>query len=1084
VAGTIEEATLRVKVDPTAAVTGAKQTSDAMDRIEASAAKAANAIKASERAAASLRDTSGRFVRQTTAGAAETVAAMDAINMSSGRLVGGLAALGIGFSVFNVIRDIVREVASLETALVNISRVTGFTSDEMNRIEESIDAASLSFGLSQERMLSNAKAAAELGIVGAEGIARFATEIEKLEKVTGFAGSASASTIASIMAVTKTGQDQIGPFASVLATLQTTTRASAADAAELGLKIASKGAQFRLTAADSAALGAAMASMGTEGKFAVSGIVESMDMMRDAIAQGDAPLRNLASLMGVSADEAKRMFEANSTDAFVKLMEGIKQANDAGVPFEKILGSLTKNADKLLQVIPPVAGSIDLMKASLAAARQEMGQGDTLNKRVAESSQTLGDRFMILRTHIGEVFEEGRRFNDLLKGMVDFGSGVIRSMLGIDSATDKTTASMHLAADAIKGVAAGVTAFLAIDAAVKMNALAVATGGVTKAFVGLGAVIAANPIGAIAVAVGAAVLAYQQFKDTTFQVGEQTYAVSDIVLGVWDSIVDRFNFWFRTIRDLSVWAFNGVINVARSTFDFLTNGVVGKTLRWIKDTTYSIVTGIFGFVKTYVNKMIGLYMSVIDVVGVAVTAIIDGITAFKNFDPWDVMDSGGVIEKLKAAFDPAKLFEKSKNAVKNNLAKDWVSDAAAVGKDVGQKVAEGISMGLDSAPELKEWLKDFNNLYGTDSAAGIAANITARRVAREALLAAGAPPTGNQQPKAPGTPGAPGGTYTAPTLVGLTPSEADDSIKKLKEMSDALRVERDLIVTYKDDVEALGDARERATAAVKVQELAEKAYKDNVVAQKAEIDGYLELLEQVQKTRRAIAAEAATDKMLDDLRQERSLLGLTSDERERATATTEFYKQSLIAFGGDTENATRATEDFRKQLQEFQKDRELVNLANDIGNAFADSFTEAVFAAESLNDVLKDLAKNVASMAFRQLVAAPVGNALSSGLSGLFTKSAKGNVFGPQGIHAFADGGIVSRPTMFGFNGGIGVMGEAGDEAIMPLTRNNGRLVGDGRGMGSVTIVQNITTPNADSFRKSQMQIAGEMKRGLKHGVS
>ena len=58
--------------------------------------------------------------------------------------------------------------------------------------------------------------------------------------------------------------------------------------------------------------------------------------------------------------------------------------------------------------------------------------------------------------------------------------------------------------------------------------------------------------------------------------------------------------------------------------------------------------------------------------------------------------------------------------------------------------------------------------------------------------------------------------------------------------------------------------------------------------------------------------------------------------------------------------------------------------------------------------------------------------------------SANGNAFGPRGVHAFANGGIFSSPTPFAFaNGGgfsLGVMGEAGDEAVMPLSRKNGRL--------------------------------------------
>ena len=58
---------------------------------------------------------------------------------------------------------------------------------------------------------------------------------------------------------------------------------------------------------------------------------------------------------------------------------------------------------------------------------------------------------------------------------------------------------------------------------------------------------------------------------------------------------------------------------------------------------------------------------------------------------------------------------------------------------------------------------------------------------------------------------------------------------------------------------------------------------------------------------------------------------------------------------------------------------------------------------------------------------------------------AKGGAFN-NGVKAFARGGtftnsIVSQPTMFRFADGIGLMGEAGAEAIMPLARDSqGRL--------------------------------------------
>lgn len=56
-------------------------------------------------------------------------------------------------------------------------------------------------------------------------------------------------------------------------------------------------------------------------------------------------------------------------------------------------------------------------------------------------------------------------------------------------------------------------------------------------------------------------------------------------------------------------------------------------------------------------------------------------------------------------------------------------------------------------------------------------------------------------------------------------------------------------------------------------------------------------------------------------------------------------------------------------------------------------------------------------------------------------KFASGGVFDQSGVTAFANGGIVNRPTVFPFANGIGLMGEAGPEAIMPLRRGpDGRL--------------------------------------------
>lgn len=82
--------------------------------------------------------------------------------------------------------------------------------------------------------------------------------------------------------------------------------------------------------------------------------------------------------------------------------------------------------------------------------------------------------------------------------------------------------------------------------------------------------------------------------------------------------------------------------------------------------------------------------------------------------------------------------------------------------------------------------------------------------------------------------------------------------------------------------------------------------------------------------------------------------------------------------------------------------------------------------------------------------------------------SAKGNAFGPGGkLHMFARGGVVNGATGFGFgNGKMGVMGEAGPEAILPLQRGSGGNLGVAATVTPVTV--NIINQSSSEVQQSE----------------
>lgn len=210
---------------------------------------------------------------------------------------------------------------------------------------------------------------------------------------------------------------------------------------------------------------------------------------------------------------------------------------------------------------------------------------------------------------------------------------------------------------------------------------------------------------------------------------------------------------------------------------------------------------------------------------------------------------------------------------------------------------------------------------------------------------------------------------------------------------------------------------------------------------------------------------------------------------ENQIAQLDAETAGLSATLGDASNMLSSFDGELRRMQETMTatSRDVAVMERGLSTGLRRAFDGVVFDGMKLSDALKTVATSLANTAYSAAVR-PVtnhfGGLLSQGIGGLFGGAfANGAAFSQGQVMPFANGGIVNGPTRFPMRGGTGLMGEAGPEAIMPLTRGpDGKLGVRGAGGGGSTVVMNISTPDVQGFQRSRSQIAAQMSRALGKG--
>ena len=180
------------------------------------------------------------------------------------------------------------------------------------------------------------------------------------------------------------------------------------------------------------------------------------------------------------------------------------------------------------------------------------------------------------------------------------------------------------------------------------------------------------------------------------------------------------------------------------------------------------------------------------------------------------------------------------------------------------------------------------------------------------------------------------------------------------------------------------------------------------------------------------------------------LTGIKEEQKMIVEVTEElsFGQKVFIGLRNGAQEYLKSIQDVSKQMQDA------------FVNAFKgmeDALVQFVLTGKlNFRNLAQSIIADITRIVVRQQLMTPI----LGGINKLFNLDLKfnaaGNVFGANGIIPYAKGGIVNKPTVFPFANGIGLMGEAGAEAILPLKRGRSGNLGVEASGSSNNIVVNV----------------------------
>ena len=299
----------------------------------------------------------------------------------------GAAGVGVGTAMLAASGLAVKAAMSWQSAWTGVTKTVEGTPEQLAAVEQGLRDLTGVLPASHEEIAAVAEAAGQLGIETPNVVAFTKTMIDMGES-TNLSSEEAAVSLARFMNIMGTSQDQVSNLGSAIVGLGNNYATTEREIMEMAMRLAGAGKQVGLSEGEVLGLATALSSVGIEAEAGGSAVSKVLIDIAANADKGGAKFEKYASTAGMTAEQFKKLWQANPAEALSAFVKGLANAEAQGSSTLGVLADLGITEVRMRDALLRSSSAADQFAGAMKMGSSEFEKNNALTEEASKRYAT------------------------------------------------------------------------------------------------------------------------------------------------------------------------------------------------------------------------------------------------------------------------------------------------------------------------------------------------------------------------------------------------------------------------------------------------------------------------------------------------------------------------------------------------------------------------------------------------------------------------------------------------------------------------------------------------------------------------